>query len=51
MTILETPANHSGVERIVADGVLTPNQCRQLLDLAQVSKCMFVYIGPLEGRG
>lgn len=35
MTILETPANHSGIERIVADGVLTPNQCRQLLDLAQ----------------
>ena len=43
MTILETPSNHSGIERIVADGLLTPNQCRQLLELAQVRKCMCVY--------
>ena len=34
--IVETPADHNGVERIVVDGILTEQQCKDLLELTEV---------------
>ncbi len=35
-TIVESPVDHNGIERVVADGLLTEDQCKGLLELTEV---------------
>ena len=35
-SIVETPADHNGIERILIDELLTEDQCNDLMDLTQV---------------
>lgn len=36
--IVETPEDHGGVERLVVDSMLSPEQCQMLIDLAKARK-------------
>ncbi len=42
-SIVETPADHNGTERILIDELLTQDQCNDLMDLTQVLYILSYY--------